>query len=182
MSSEGYFHKTFNSRSQECVNVYINVFPLAKGKPFAHPVYLTNDFFSWLCSDWFPRVFLFLSRWPLSSFICTDDHIFFLCLLKAVTTISAPKQLPMDRSRELLMTKRNLIFIHNMLACKPTKDDQKKWYLTVFINFLKCLVGSRTCSCQWPLRLQYKINLKQLKSNWRGRMYFMSIQSESPQN
>ncbi|XP_063006372.1 uncharacterized protein LOC134414975 [Melospiza melodia melodia] len=79
-------------------------------------------------------------RWPLSSFISTDDHIFFLCLLKAMTTISAPKQLPMDRSRELLMTKRNLMFIHNMLACKPTKDDQKKWYLTVFINFLKCLL------------------------------------------
>lgn len=164
------------SRRYKCIYKCLSL------KPFPHRVYLINDFFSWLCSDGFPRVFLVLSRWPLSSFTSTDDHVFFLYLLKAMTTISVPKQLPMDRPRELLMTNSNLMFIHIMLTRKPTKDDQKKWDLTVFINFLECLVGGRTCSCQWPLRLRYKINLKHLKSNKRGRMYFMSIQSKSPQN
>lgn len=151
-------------------------------KPFTHLAYLINDFFSWFCSDRFPRALLILCRWPLSSFTSTDDHIFFLYLLKAATTVSVPKRLSMDRSRGLLKTNNNLMLIHITLTCKPTEFDQNKWDLTVFIYFFECLVGGRTCSCQWPLRLQYKNNLKQLKSNKRGRMHFMSIQSKSPQN
>lgn len=149
---------------------------------FTHLAYLINGCFSWFCSDGFPRAFLILSRWPLSSFTSTDDHIFFLHQLKSVTPVSVPKHLPMDRPRGLLMTNSNLMLSHVMLTCKPTKDDQNKWDLTVFINFLECLVGGRTCSCQRPLRLQSKNNLKHLKSNKRGRMHFMSIQSKSPQN
>lgn len=150
-------------------------------KSCTHLAYLINDI-SQFCCDEFPTSSLVPSRWSISSFTSTDDRIFFMQLLKATTTVTDPKRLPMDSSMGLLMTNSILVLIHVLLTFKPTKSDQNKWDLTVFINFLECLVGSRTCFCQRPLRLQYKNNLARLKSNKRGRMHFMSIQSKSPQN
>lgn len=172
MSSQWCVPKTFSPRSQEYIHMY---FP----QIFTHLSYLINVFFSWFCLEEFLRAFLILSRWPLSSFPSTNDHIFFLYPLKAVTNVSVPNHLPMDRP---MMTNNSLMLFQVMWTCKPTEDDQNKWDLTILINFLECLVRGRTCSCQWPLRLHYKNNLKHLKSNKRGRMHFMSIQSKSPQN
>lgn len=178
ISSEWCIHKIFSPR----MLVWAKYMQMRTSlKSCTHFAYLVNDISLPRC-DAFPRSSLVLSRWSISSFTSTDDHIFFMQLLKATTTVTDPKCLPTDSSRGPLMTNSFLVLIHVLLTFKPTKSDQNKWDLTVFINFLECLVGSRTCSCQRPLRLQYKNNLAHLKSNKRGRMHFMSIQSKSPQN